>query len=559
MDVLVDWLLKAAAFLFVFFALGFCIFVHELGHFLAGRWRGLHIDAFSLGFKPFWRKKINGVEYRLGYLPFGGYVELPQVDATSEIPKAADGTELPRAKPLDRIITAAAGPIFNILGGLLLGCIVWAVGIPKDTPDMREITVHTVDERGPEYAAGLRAGDKIVKLNGKSFNCTWSEFNKELLFAVGEVELEVLRGGTPMTIRYTPKANPNAPAGLAREGIGWPYFVPLIPLELTPLPGSPAAQAGLRKGDVLLLLNGEAMPDFLTFAEKLPQTEATPVVLTVRRGTETLNLTVIPAPSGPARPMVGVVWGGTQPVIGQLIAGLPAEKAGLLPKDRFLAVNGNKVQTAADFSAAVAKLGTTPFELTYERNGETRKITLAARAITQHSIGVTLKLVGHPNPWQQFVSTLDMSYRSLRGILVGLGNKVGVTEQTSTLKPSHMSGPLGIGDVLYTSARTSPSYALYFMVILSFALAIFNLLPLPVLDGGHIVFGLYEMAVGKPMPTLVIKSLSTVFIVLLIGLMVFVTFSDGRRIVYRFLPDPPPAEAAPKEKQDAPPAAPQQP
>lgn len=92
-----DWILDILSVVFVFVAIGFCIFSHELGHFLAAKWRGLHIDAFSLGFKPFWRKKINGVEYRLGWLPFGGYVELPQVDATDAIPKAADGTELPRA------------------------------------------------------------------------------------------------------------------------------------------------------------------------------------------------------------------------------------------------------------------------------------------------------------------------------------------------------------------------------------------------------------------------------------------------------------------------------
>ena len=89
-----DILLSIGALFFVFIAIGFCIFSHELGHFLAAKWRGMHIDAFSLGFRPFWKKKINGVEYRLGWLPFGGYVELPQVDATDAVPKAADGTIL---------------------------------------------------------------------------------------------------------------------------------------------------------------------------------------------------------------------------------------------------------------------------------------------------------------------------------------------------------------------------------------------------------------------------------------------------------------------------------
>ena len=124
-----DWVLSTlesiGALVFVFFFIGLCIFSHELGHFLAGRWRKMHIDAFSIGFKKIWSKKVNGVEYRIGCIPLGGYVELPQVDATDEVPKAADGTELKRAKPIDRIITAIAGPLFNIVFGLLLGCVVW--------------------------------------------------------------------------------------------------------------------------------------------------------------------------------------------------------------------------------------------------------------------------------------------------------------------------------------------------------------------------------------------------------------------------------------------------
>ena len=95
-----------------------------------------------------------------------------------------------------------------------------------------------------------------------------------------------------------------------------------------------------------------------------------------------------------------------------------------------------------------------------------------------------------------------------------------------------MSGPLGMGMVLFTSVRHSSFVsAVYFMVIISFALAIFNLFPLPVLDGGHITFGLIEIIFRRPLPTVVIKGLSTVFVVLLIGLMVYVTFSDGRRLL----------------------------
>src|SRR5690554_5148177 len=181
-----DILRIIGALLFLIFFFGFCIFIHELGHFLAAKWRGLHIIAFSLGFRKFWSKKINGVEYRLGYLPFGGYVELPQVDS-SGIPTDENGNELPQAKPFDRICTAVAGPLFNVLFGLSLGCLVWWFGVPQDSPKMKSVTVSRIDTSGPEYAAGLRSGDKIYKLNGKTFNWTWNEFIQSTMLAVGNI------------------------------------------------------------------------------------------------------------------------------------------------------------------------------------------------------------------------------------------------------------------------------------------------------------------------------------------------------------------------------------
>ena len=256
MESLLNILSIIGSLVFVFVAIGLCIFSHELGHFLAGKWRKLHIDAFSLGFKPFWRKKINGVEYRLGYLPFGGYVELPQIDATDEVPKSADGKELPRAKALDRVITAVAGPLFNIIFGLIVGTLIYFVGMPSDTAKMREMTVNHVDEKGPEYAAGLRVGDKIVKLNGKSFNLSWAHFVKEILFTVDPVRLEVIRDGKKMEITYIPRINPAAPGSLKAEGLACPYFTVRIPVEVIPEKSSAAAGAGIKRGDIIAAVNG---------------------------------------------------------------------------------------------------------------------------------------------------------------------------------------------------------------------------------------------------------------------------------------------------------------
>src|SRR5438093_8028809 len=114
-------------------AFNLLIFVHELGHFLAGRWRGMKIDRFAIWFgQPIWKKKINGVEYALGWIPAGGYVALPQM-ATMEMIEGkgeSSGKPLPPISPLDKIIVAFAGPLFSFLLAALFAVVVWQVGRP---------------------------------------------------------------------------------------------------------------------------------------------------------------------------------------------------------------------------------------------------------------------------------------------------------------------------------------------------------------------------------------------------------------------------------------------
>ncbi len=550
MESLLNILSIIGSLVFVFVAIGLCIFSHELGHFLAGKWRKLHIDAFSLGFKPFWRKKINGVEYRLGYLPFGGYVELPQVDATDEIPKSADGKELPRAKAIDRVITAAAGPIFNIVFGFLVGALIYFVGMPSDTAKMREMTVNHVDEKGPEYAAGLRKGDKIVKLNGKNFNLSWAHFVKEILFTVDPVRLEVIRDGKKMEITYIPKVNPAAPGSLKSEGLAWPYFTVRIPVQVIPEKNSIASKAGIKRGDIIAAVNGIPLQSPAEFQHLLDIAGDMELDLTMIRDekefTVKVRSTVIPGlPEKFTRFMIGANLAQTPAgvLVESAVFSSPAHKAGLTNGDKLIsaALPGEKapeqIKEVAAFIRKIRSFKDKPFVIHFERNGKKMQAAVTSLKVVPRTIGVSVAVYDHPTPWELFVSTIDMSWKSLRGICVGIGQKLGWTERQSSLKPSHMSGPLGIGTTLFNSVyRSSLMTGIYFMVVVSFALAIFNLLPFPVLDGGHIVFGVIEIIFRRPLPTIIIKGLSVVFVTLLIGLMVFVTFADGRRLVRGFIP-----------------------
>src|SRR5215467_6464664 len=139
------------------------IFVHELGHFLAARWRGLKVDRFAIWFgKPIWKKKINGVEYALGTIPAGGYVSLPQM-ATMEMIEGkgeSSGKPLPPISPLDKIIVAFAGPLFSFLLALAFAVIVMGVGRPVSESETTTF-IGYVEKDGPAEKVGLRPGDRI--------------------------------------------------------------------------------------------------------------------------------------------------------------------------------------------------------------------------------------------------------------------------------------------------------------------------------------------------------------------------------------------------------------
>src|SRR5712692_5282875 len=145
------------------------IVIHELGHFLAARWRGLFIEGFGVWFgKPIWKKTINGVQYSLGSLPFGGFVKLPQLAPMDMIEGKADidRARLPKISALDKIIVAIAGPLFSFLLAVVFAVIIWAVGRPVSESEATT-TIGYVMRDSPAAQAGLKAGDRILAVDGK--------------------------------------------------------------------------------------------------------------------------------------------------------------------------------------------------------------------------------------------------------------------------------------------------------------------------------------------------------------------------------------------------------
>jgi regulator of sigma E protease len=423
------------------------IVVHELGHFLAARWRGLVIEQFGIWFgKPIWKKQINGVLYSFGSLPFGGFVKLPQLAPMDIIEGKADVDRetLPKISALDKIIVAVAGPLFSLLLAVAFAAVVWVVGHPVNESDVTT-TIGYIENTSPAAKAGLRAGDKILEVDGQPVT-RFSGMNNSVIWNVVRSEgdtipFKVERGAQVLEFNVTPyKAETR---GWRRKSVRQVQIFPAQTAVIDKVqPKTPAADAGLRAGDIIRAFNGTRIFHPVALADYIESHPSERLTLDVKRGAQTLQLQV-------------------QPTI------LPNEKT--------------------------ARIG-----IQWDSGG--------------------IMSIGHPNPIEQV-------YHSVTSTLNTLG---AVASPKSDVKLQHMSGPLGIARVYYMLFESDYGWqlALWFSVILSVNLAILNMLPVPVLDGGHIVLALIESVRRKPVNVRVLEIVQTGFAVLIIGYMVYITFYD---------------------------------
>src|SRR5213078_129732 len=186
------------------------IVVHEIGHFLAARWRGLYIEKFGIWFgKPLWKKTISGVQYSLGSIPFGGFVALPQLAPMDLIEGKADmdRARLPKISALDKIIVAVAGPLFSLLLALFFACVVWAVGHPVSESDLTTV-IGYVEPNSPAAKAGLQPGDKILAVDGRAVSRFFG-MNDSVVWNIvrsegASIPFKIDRDGKVMTIDVVP-------------------------------------------------------------------------------------------------------------------------------------------------------------------------------------------------------------------------------------------------------------------------------------------------------------------------------------------------------------------
>jgi len=419
-------------------ALSIIVAIHEYGHYIVGRWSGIHAEVFSLGFGPvlFSRVDRHGTRWQVAALPFGGFVKfLGDADAASGRDGAAidamDADERRRSMhgaPLwARAATVAAGPAFNfMLSILIFGLILLFTGRAVEEPRVGASVPL------PAQFVPLREGDLITAINGTPVDTLGAVFE---------------------AADMAPPA-PTVPYVVERDGrtVEVAAAFPLVPLVRSVTPRSAALDAGLREGDVIVAIDGMPVHAFGEVRRAVDAARGSPLALTGWRDgiempvTLTPKSTDLPLPDGgfETRYLIGVTGG---------LSFEPLREA---------------VGPGAALRYGVAQTG--------------------------------------------FVVTSSLS---------GLWHMV-----TGAISSCNLQGPIGIAETSGAAASQGIDSFIWFIAVLSTAVGLLNLFPIPVLDGGHLMFHAYEAVAGRPPSDKALNVFMTVGLTLLLSLMLFALTND---------------------------------
>ena len=423
-------------------ALSVIVAVHEYGHYIVGRWCGIHAEVFSLGFGPVLvsRHDKRGTKWQIAALPFGGYVKF-MGDADAASGKDAEGMARLSAEDRGRTMhgaalwkraaTVAAGPIFNFLLSIaVFAAVIFAQGTATERPTVGQLIAL------PGENIGMQPGDVITAVEGQ---------------AVPDFEtLNALRDVIPPreSLTYTVERD-----GQLREVPG-PYVMPPVAVGIQPR--SAAMDADLQVGDVVTAIDGQPIWSFEQLRSAVGASDGRSLRLQVWR------------PAGDAGQTFEVALS-------------PRRMALPLPEGGF----------------------------------ETRWLLGISGGMFFEPATVT------PGPLEALSAGVGQTWFIVTSSLSGLYHMV-----TGAISTCNMSGPIGIAEVSGAAASQGLSNFIWFIAVLSTAVGLLNLFPVPVLDGGHLVFHAYEAVTGKPPSDRALRALMTTGLVLILSLMVFALTND---------------------------------
>ncbi len=451
---------------------GLVIFVHEFGHFIAAKALGVYAPRFSIGFgPPIFKFRRGETEYVLAWLPLGGYVRMasrhdaetafleggseeasalpttdPDFDPNAMVPfgpKPVPEDRWFESKPLwARIVIMLAGVIMNVVLALAVAT---AIEYSYRRVVVPTTVVGRVDTTGaPAAMAQLRAGDSILSVNGKPTH-TWNDVYTRIFGMTGNtLEITTQRGAVTIPVAKPVDAPQRVATGLQ------PYMAPVID---SVLPGEPAANAHVQRGDSVVSVDGQPVTTWPDIVDRVAGSAGRPVVLGLSRAGQIATVTVTP-------------------------------------------------RAVADTDRTTGEVRTV---------GRMGAMRVDRSHVERVSLGEAIT-----GGWRATVSNAGMVFKILRGIGNGA---VSVTE---------LGGPIAITRMSVSEARKGVVFLFNLIAVLSINVAILNLLPIPILDGGQIMINVLESAKGRPFSMRTRENILRFGLVAIGLLFAIVMFNDTR-------------------------------
>lgn len=541
--------------------LGGLIFFHELGHYTIAKLFGVKVEVFSLGFgKKLLKWRMGETEYTISVFPLGGYVKLMGDDPYKGVPAAEADRAFSTQKLYKRFLIVAAGPSANLLLAFVLFVTVFWFGQP-----MAGTRIGTVDVGSPAWVAGIRPRDRVVEVAGQKV-IAWNEFEDAVKNREGEkVELKLERGSQELRIPVAvQKVRAKNLYGEDEEVGGIKGIGPLALAAMVGVsdPKSPAFQAGLRTGDLITKIDSTPIQLFEEVNDALAAawTPGKPLVVTVKRkagekdaGSEqSFNLVLPEKPAADKISPLGIAERlGLFPsdiFVQKVTPNSPAEKGGLQPGDRIVKINDQPVYNFDTIVDQVQEAGAKDqsVTLTLERDGQSVLLNLKPVQTSQEdplTRQPTKKFMVGFAPWTAFheAELVKLIIHDPVQLVTRAASETKVLAQrmvvslvklaVGKISVKNLGGPVLIASVAGKSLDAGIIPFLQMMALISINLFLLNLFPVPILDGGHLLFFIIEGIKGKPVSVRTMEiahQLGMVFILMLVGLTLF---NDISRIV----------------------------
>jgi regulator of sigma E protease len=530
--------------------LGLLIFVHELGHFMVAKFFGVRVEVFSLGFgKKIFKYKKGDTTYAISLVPLGGYVKMFGDEMNAEISENDKKFSFTHKPVLQRIGVVLAGPLMNFFFAILIFFVVALLGEQMRAPVIGDISSDT-----PAYQMGFRSGDKIIKAGGHAVQ-TWDQFVHMMTENHGQnLQVEVKRDGADQldTLQANPILVPN-PNVLSTddsigdiEGLSTTARASVIGVRS----GSLAAKAGLQTGDLIKSIAGQPVKYFRELENVLVSLQGQPIVLEVERfasaeasNSKTLKIE-LPKTSIASLSSLGIE--ASDLYLAKIMEGSPAQAAGLKEGDRVLQVNDTNPKKWEDVLATVKGYkgeGILSFQV--ERDGEKKHFDITPRMTSQmnsqggeekrFTVGI-IPWAFPANPEMTIVKSPNIGAALVRGF----DKTIEISKMTAVsflrliqakISPKSIGGVISIGQAASETFKMGITQFLQMMAVISINLFVLNLLPVPVLDGGHLLFYVIEALRGAPVSMRKMEIAQQIGLVVLMSLMVFALFNDFSRLL----------------------------